>query len=113
MPSDDALVTAEVPGPEGFGLQVEPLAPDSAERLSLPFTEGLLVVDVAGGGPAERAGVRRGDVIREIDRQPVRDAPALQRALAAVPAGRSVLLWVHRSGGGQTQYLVLEREGRR
>src|SRR5256885_891273 len=42
MPSDDALVTAEVPGPEGFGLQVEPLAPDSAERLSLPFTEGLL-----------------------------------------------------------------------
>ena len=114
MPSDDALVTAEVPGPEGFGLQVEPLAPDSAERLSLPFTEGLLVVDVAGGGPAERAGVRRGDVIREIDRQPVRDAPALQRALAAVPTGGSVLLWVHRPGsGGHAQYLVLEREAQR
>jgi len=114
MPSDETLVTAEVPGPEGFGLQVEPLAPDSAERLSLPFAEGLLVVDVASGGPAERAGLRRGDVIREIDRQPVRDAPALQRALAAVPTGRSVLLWVHRPGsGGQAQYLVLEREPRR
>jgi len=69
---------------------------------------------VATGGPADRAGLRRGDVIREVDRQPVHDAPALQRALAAVPAGRSVLLWVHRPGGsGQSQYLVLEREGRR
>jgi len=44
----------------------------------------------------------------------VHDALALQRALAAVPAGRSVLLWVHRPGsGGQSQYLVLEREARR
>ena len=113
MPNDEPVVATPDAGPEGFGLQVEALAPDSADRLSLPFADGLLVVDVATGGPADRAGLKRGDVIREVDRQPVHDAPALQRALAAVPAGRSVLLWVHRSGGGQTQYLVLEREGRR
>jgi serine protease Do len=114
MPTDEPVVATPAPTPEGFGLQVEALSPDSAERLALPFAEGLLVVDVAGGGPADRAGLRRGDVIREVDRQPVHDAPALQRALAAVPAGRSVLLWVHRPGpGGQSQYLVLEREGRR
>ena len=113
MPTDEPLV-ATAPGPEGFGLQVEPLAPDSAERLNLPFSDGLLVLDVASGGPADRAGLKRGDVIREVDRQPVHDAPALQRALSAVPAGRSVLVWVHRSGGGgQSQYVVLEREGPR
>jgi len=113
MPTDEPVVATAGPGPEGFGLQVEPLAPDSAERLGLPFAEGLLVVDVASGGPADRAGLRRGDVIREVDRQAVHDAPSLQRALAAVPAGRSVLLWIHRAGGsGQSQYLVLEREGR-
>jgi Do/DeqQ family serine protease len=111
MPTDEPLMATATPGPEGFGLQVEPLAPDSAERLGLPFAEGLLVVDVASGGPADRAGLRRGDVIREVGRQPVHDAPALSRALAAVPSGRSVLLWVHRSSGsGQNHYLVLERE---
>ena len=114
MPTEEPVVATPAPGSEGFGLQVEPLSPDSAERLSLAFTEGLLVVDVASGGPADRAGLRRGDIIREVDRQPVHDAPSLQRALAAVPAGRSVLLWVHRTagGGGQSQYLVLEREAR-
>jgi serine protease Do len=112
MPTDEPIVAMPEGGPEGFGLQVEPLAPDMAERLGLTFAEGLLVVDVASGGPADRAGLRRGDVIREVGRQPVHDAPSLQRALAAVPAGRSVLLWVHRAGGGQSQYLVLERDAR-
>jgi Do/DeqQ family serine protease len=113
MPSEDtATAEAEMEGgPEGFGLQVEPLAPDTAERLGLSFSQGLLVVDVASGGPADRAGLKRGDVILEIDRKPVHDAPGLQKALAAVPPGRSVLMWVHRPGSdGQNQFLVLQRE---
>jgi serine protease Do len=113
MPGEETVVAGVDGGPEGFGLQMEPLAPDAAERLGVPFSEGLLVTDVAGGGPAERAGLRRGDVILEVGRQPVRDPAALQRALAAVPTGRSVLLWVHRPGGGQNQYVVLEREAPR
>ena len=111
MPAEDTTVAAVEAGPEGFGLQAEALAPDTAERLSLPFTQGLLVIDVASGGPADRAGLRRGDVILEVDRQPVQDAPALQKALAAVPRGRSVLIRVHRPGSdARTQYLVLERD---
>ena len=114
MPAEDTTAAEVDPGPEGFGLQVEPLAPDTAERLGLPFSHGLLVTDVAGGGPGERAGLRRGDVILEVDRKPVHDAPSLQKALGAVPAGRSVVLWVHQPGvGGRNQYLVLEREALR
>jgi Do/DeqQ family serine protease len=116
MPADDTATAEADAGPEGFGLQVEPLAPDTAERLGLPFSHGLLVTDVATGGPAERAGLRRGDVILEVDRQPVHDAPSLQKTLSAVPAGRSVLVWVHQpgaSGGGRNQYLVVEREAGR
>ncbi len=114
MPAEDTTAAELETGPEGFGLQVEPLAPDTAERLGLPFSHGLLVTDVASGGPAERAGLRRGDVILEVDRQPVQDAPSLQKALSAVPAGRSVVVWVHQPGaGGRNQYLVLEREGRK
>jgi Do/DeqQ family serine protease len=114
MPAEDTTAAEVDPGPEGFGLQVEPLAPDTAERLGLPFSHGLLVTDVAGGGPGERAGLRRGDVILEVDRKPVHDAPSLQKALSAVPAGRSVVVWVHQPGaGGRNQYLVLEREAPR
>jgi serine protease Do len=114
MPGEDSVVVDAAPEPEGFGLQVEALTPDAAERLDVPFSHGLLVTDVASGGPGDRAGLRRGDIILEVGRQAVSDAPSLQRALAAVPAGRSILIWVHRPGAGaRTQYLVLEREGRR
>jgi serine protease Do len=115
MPTEDATADAGLEAaPEGFGLQVEPLAPDTADRLGLAFSRGLLVTDVAGGGPADRAGLKRGDVILEIDRKPVHDAPGLHKALGAVPAGRAVLVWVHRPGvDARNQYLVLEREGRR
>jgi serine protease Do len=113
MPAEEPTTAAVDPGPEGFGLQIEALAPDTAERLGLSFSQGLLVTDVAGGGPADRAGLRRGDIILEVDRKAVHDAPSLQKALSAVPAGRSVLVWVHRPGAGaRTQYLVLEREGK-
>jgi len=114
MPADDATAAADVEvSPEGFGLQVEPLAPDTAERLGLSFSQGLLVIDVASGGPADRAGLKRGDIILEVDRKPVQDAPGLQKALGAVPAGRSVLVWAHRPGAGaRNQYLVLQREAR-
>jgi S1-C subfamily serine protease len=114
MPGEEPVVVDDAPEPEGFGLQVEALTPDAAERLDVPFSHGLLVIDVASGGPADRAGLRRGDIILEVGRQAVSDAASLQRALAAVPAGRSVLVWAHRPGAGaRTQYLVLEREDRR
>jgi Do/DeqQ family serine protease len=114
MPAEDTTAAEVEPGPEGFGLHVEPLAPDLAERLGLTFSHGLLVIDVASGGPGDRAGLRRGDIIREVDRKPVHDAPSLHKALSEVPAGRSVVVWVHQPGaGGRNQYLVLEREGSR
>jgi serine protease Do len=115
MPTEEATAGAELgAAPEGFGLQVEPLGPDTADRLGLAFSHGLLVTDVASGGPADRSGFKRGDVILEVDRKTVQDTPGLRKALGAVLAGRSVLVWVHRPGvDARNQYLVLEREGRR
>ena len=113
MPAEEPVVATVEPQAEGFGLQVEALTADGAERLGVPFSQGLLVTDVATGGPGERAGLRRGDIIIEVGRRPVHDARSLQQALAAAPGGPSVVVRVHRPGAGaRTQYLVVEREGR-
>jgi serine protease Do len=110
MPGEDKAVASAERETEGLGMQVEALAGDAAERLGLPFSQGLIVTNIASGGPADRAGLRRGDVILEVDRRPVMDVSGLRRALAAATPGGTVLLYVHRPGeGGRNQYLVLER----
>jgi len=112
MPSDEPLV-AEASGVDEWGLSVETLTGDAALRLNLPVSRGLLVTDVQPGSPADKAGLRRGDIILEVARRPADDAAALQRALGALKPGESVLIYVHRAGGGGSgganQYLTMER----
>jgi len=110
MPTEEPL--AALAGAEGFGMQVEPLSPGAAERLNLSVSQGVLVVEVAGGGPADRAGLRRGDVILELGRQPVSDAQSFGQALAALAPGETALIYVHRSADGGNQYVVLDRGAR-
>ena len=113
MPAEDATPVAAEPAADGFGLRTEPLSADLAERLKVPYTRGVVVSDVATGSPADAAGLRRGDVILEVDRRPVSDPAELRRALGALAPGDSALLYVHHPGGeARNQYVVLERAGR-
>src|SRR2546422_2422723 len=98
MPADEPVV-AEAPGNDEWGLSVESLTGDAALRLDLPVSRGLLVTDVQPGSPAEKAGLRRGDVILEIARRPADDAAALFRTLDSLKPGETVLIYVHRAGG--------------
>src|SRR5437867_1749707 len=111
MPADEPVV-AEAPGTDEWGLSVELLTGDAALRLDLPVSRGLLVTDVQPGSPAEKAGLRRGDVILEVGRRAADDPANLYRALGALKPGESVLIYVHRAGGssgGANQFLVMER----
>src|SRR5213080_700584 len=109
MPSEEPTVRAQA-GEDGFGLHVEPLSPGIADRLNLAVSQGVFVVDVAAGGPAARGGLRRGDVILEVGRQPVRHAQTFGQALAAIPPGETALLYLHRPGAdARNQYVVLDR----
>src|SRR5881296_480841 len=115
MPADEPVV-AEAPGNDEWGLNVESLTGDAALRLDLPVSRGLFVTEVQPGSPAEKAGLRRGDVILELSRRPADDAAALFKALSALKPGESVLIYVHRaggSGGGTNQYLTMERSRQR
>src|SRR5438093_639149 len=109
MPAEEPVL-AGAPDEESWGLGVEPLSGEAAAQLGLTIAGGLLVTDVVTGGPADRAGLRRGDVIVEVGKKPVADPAALFRMLAQLKPGDRVLVFVQRpSSGGRAEYLVMER----
>ena len=73
------------PAQKWRGLQVAPITPEVARRFQ--FTEsmaGVVVIDVATGSPADESGLRVGDVINEINRQPIRSWDDYAAATAQV-----------------------------
>jgi serine protease Do len=106
----DRTRTASAPrggGPDPLGLAVAEVTPDLTRRLGLPpDTQGALVAEVAPGGLVADAGLRPGDVIQQVNRQPVRSARDFTRAVEQA-AGKDLLILVNR--GGSTAYLVIER----
>lgn len=91
---------------EQLGMAVQEVTPQIAESLGLQKAEGVVVTDVQGDGAAAEAGIRRGDVILEVDRKSVRNVADFRRALGQVEKGKSVLLLVRRGEG--TLFLVLK-----
>ena len=79
-----------------LGVRVEPLTPEVAARLNLPDgAQGLVVTDLDAIGPAADAGIQEGDVIEEVNRQPVRSGADLQAAIQRAGA-RPLLLLINR-----------------
>jgi Do/DeqQ family serine protease len=98
-PREDARAAREE---RGWGMQVLPITPDIAQQLGRNNTEGAVVARVREGSPADRAGLRRGDVIVEADRQPVRSPAEVYRALSD---GRALL----RAERGQRSFYTVLR----
>jgi serine protease Do len=80
-----------------YGMTVSPLTPDVARELGVRAKAGLVVEDVAPASPASEAGIRSGDVIVEVNRQPVGNLSQFQEAVKANP-NRPALLLVNRQG---------------
>ena len=87
-----------------LGLTVRELTPEIAKKLSVKRAEGVLVTGVEPGSAAEEAGLRRGDVILEVNRTPVTTLAAYDRALKQVEKGQNALLLVQR--GERTRFFV-------
>jgi serine protease Do len=81
-----------------LGVSVDQLTPQIARQLGLPGqTTGVVVTDVNPASPAEEAGLRRGDVIQEVDRKPVTSLAQFRSAVSQAGNG-PVLLLIDRAG---------------
>ena len=74
------------------------MTPEAISRLGLQNARGALVNSVVPGGPAERAGVRAGDVITAVNGTAIQDPNALRNSIARTPPGSEVTLTVWRNG---------------
>jgi len=102
----DEEVVASAPERGELGLTVQRLTPQMAESLGLDKTEGVVVTAVEPGSAADEAGIRRGDVIMEVDRKPIRNLDEYKKAVAGIRKGRGVLFLVRR--GDSTLFLALK-----
>ena len=89
-----------------LGMRVEKLTPQLANQFGLEEKSGLVVVDVEPNSPAQEAGIRPGDLILEVDQEPVKDLRTFNEKIAKYKKGDVILLLVKRRGS--TLYLTLK-----
>ena len=82
-----------------LGVATQDITPELADVLALGAqSRGALVARVETGSPAEQAGVRVGDVITQLDDQPVLDRAALHNIEGLLPVGKPIRIGVNRDG---------------
>jgi serine protease Do len=91
---------------ESLGMTVQELTPEIARSLRVTESKGLVVTNVDEGSPADEAGIRRGDVIVEVNQRKVENLRDYQAALGRVGSADSLLLLVRR--GGNVLYVALK-----
>ena len=91
-----------------LGVTIQPVTADLAESLGLKEAHGAIVSSVASGSAAERAGMKRGDVIKSFNGQPVNDINALRNRVADTAPGTSAAVVVVRDGGERTLTVKLD-----
>ena len=80
---------------------------DEAQAFHVPDTAGAIVEDVTPGGPAEKAGLKNGDVIRKLDGQQIADAGQLIAAITNINPGTQVTVDILRDGKPMTVKVTL------
>ncbi len=85
-----------------LGVRIQSVNEELAEGLKLGKPRGALVASVTEGGPAERAGIKQGDVILTFDGRPVTEMRKLPRMVAETPIGKDVKVTVWRKGEEQS-----------
>jgi len=81
-----------------IGVEVQEITPPVAESFKLDNTRGALIAGVLRGGPADKAGVKPGDVLLEVQGKPVADPAGMLNLIAALAPGQSAKVKLKRQG---------------
>jgi len=79
-----------------IGVEAQEITPEIAESFRLPTTNGVLIAGVLRGGPAERAGLKPGDILTAIEGKPVNDPNTMLNLVAALVPGKPASLRLRR-----------------
>lgn len=90
-----------------LGVAIQPVTEEIAASFGLPKARGALIADVMAGSPAEKAGLRQGDILVTFDGKEIKDARQLQLAVAEAPIGKQVVAEIYRDGRQQQVSLQL------
>jgi serine protease Do len=85
-----------------LGVMIQPLTPELAREFKVKTEHGALVGDVVPDGPAEKAGLKSGDVIVQFNNKPVADSARLRLEVSRMAPGQKVPLVVERDGASKT-----------
>jgi serine protease Do len=91
-----------------IGVMIQNISPELKDKLELGTDEGALVSDVVSGGPAEKAGIKRGDVILRFEDKTIRSSHDLPFVVASTPIGKTVTIEIVR--GNQRMNLQIKTE---
>jgi serine protease Do len=103
-PDETVALKSTNKGKSLLGLDVRPITPEMARQLNLRSPDGVLVFAVEEDSAASEAGLQRGDVIREVNRQRVRSLPDFEKATKDVKDGDRVTVLLQR--GAQSLYVA-------
>ncbi|MCL5022364.1 MAG: DegQ family serine endoprotease [Nitrospirae bacterium] len=85
-----------------LGVTIQPITPDLAKQFGLRVNRGVLIADVVEGSPAEKAGLRRGDVVTAYNGKEVGEPSHLRNMVADTPPAKEVVLRILREGKTET-----------
>jgi serine protease Do len=83
---------------ETLGIYAQEFTPEMARRLRMDYEPGIIVVQVQEGSPAEEAGLQEGDLIKEVNRKPVKDMKTYQNLIGGLKKGSNLLFRIKRNG---------------
>lgn len=90
-----------------LGVQVQPLTKELAKQFNLKTENGALLVDTVEGGPADKGGLKRGDVIVEYDGKKITDPFHFKNMVASTKPGATVQIKIIRDGNMLTAKVVI------
>jgi serine protease DegQ len=92
-----------------IGVTIQDLTPDLAQAMNTKHTTGAVIARIEAGSPAERGGLKSGDLVVAVDGTPVRSGTQLRNLIGLSPIGADVKLTVDRRGTETTLSIKVEQ----